>query len=1119
MRILEEKLDKEKLVNTIQKNPDDYHEFIHQCIRDGAIIPDKILNDYFKDHPLFSKKEDIPPTYINGWVPTLFTYAYFLLEKNIEIPEIILKAISRSSQYSNDLIAGFLNKKINVPEILITSVSLNPSYSYYSAVNFIKNNRKVPEILNQTIEKNPMILNTYEQFLREIEMEKKVKEAYAFKEVKESVIVNEKLDKEKLLNIAASDFDGSFNLINAVIDVDNPDKESIRQVLDNENVLKSFIDLERTLELTAKFSENDPTMAVRARVWYAIILILHNKKVPDALNQKIAKDEAETRHYYNYLKKHGLEIPDAIYNTYKKWIQCVNESLDKQIITEALDKEKLKQVFLKNPNAVVKYVIRTFLEKGVEPPEEFIEAISQGAYASKTYIDAIIHWTDKKVPQAIIQGVLKSSDIAFEIFQDPELKPHFSEEDLEKSIANNSSNALGLYKIYKKENKKIPMVIWKSITQSSTASLYLARDFVEARKTIPNQLLRGISTNVERLFIFSIELLKNNLDLPDVFLNALSQHADSSRVFGDFDKVLFQYVKGNKEIPQILLDAAANRAWRDKNLSGLCQDLASKGMKIPDAILDIFIKNTPKDGYGYIGGEALKIILYYLEKEAMTKFENIPTKLYKYILESGISNHIKILIEGFMKTFGKVPEEFKKAILDYHDKYSKREYIPKDIAKAIGINESAIIKEKLDKEKLLHCAIKQIDGNSRLPQKELDNIAIDLIQQLAYAEKNIPDILSHMVANRNGASVCARIAAHIIAYSKKDVPEALLERISTNRKVANDIAYIYANNQKNIPEIIKNVLGKKNKDFYNNFKGGEFFALHTMPFNESLDKDKLLNIVAKKPDDAFRLFWKTKKFKENPHDIPEKLKRAFSKNSEIAFEYAKHVDLHDSTTENIPAFIIKAIAKDAREAFRYAQHLIFRRRKVPKIILKGIFSHSFWSEKYNSFISDLKSDSLTDSRWKDYFKQMDDETINEALDKEKLLIVVGKNEEAYDQLLRHYFYEKKELPPKKIIDMASKNLLAARIYAEYCLETEKEIRPDVIDKIAEDPRSSYTIASLLNIENRDVPKVLIDSIRKDPLSLKHYKDFLSARTPEGRNILAGMAAGAPFPYTNVYGKI
>lgn len=1047
----------------------------------------------------------------------------------------------------------------------------------------------------------------------------------------------EKLNKEELLNVASSNFDGSFNLVNAVIDVDNPDKESIKQVLDNENVLKGFIDLTRTLEIKFKFSLDEPTTFVRARVWYAIILILHNKKVPDALNQKIAENEIETRNYYNYLKKHGLEIPDVILKSYEnnkrmdssvddtineklnkeelldtafnsptdvrrmifdlskmgkdipdklatlavenmpasilkfiasdvilfgenevseiilkgiaknkkaaneiahvyknhyleipktimdaltpkqkefynsvwwskqkpieekldksKLLDAVGSNLDKsdildfafnllhlgnelpdnilkivldrpswaidhiksiilkdeiidtkrkdlhillksvsedvyysgeliksllrmghsdipdvllksiardgqmtnnvvdvyilkrkkipiilqktyqsfhkkqasnlgpsvsesqKTITEKLDKEKLKNVFLKNPNAVVKYAIRNFLEKGVEPPEEFIEAISQGSYASKTYIDAIIHWTDKKIPQEIIQGVLKSSDIAFEIFKDPELKPHFSKEDLEKSIANNSSNALGLYKIYKKENKKISMVIWKSITQSSTASLYLARDFVEAGKIVPNQLLRGISTNVEKLFIFSIELLKNNLDLPDVLLNALSQNADSSRVFGDFDRVLFQYVKEDKEIPQILLDAAANRSWRDKNLSGLCYDLASKGMKIPDAILDIFIKKTPKSGYGHIGGEAFKIISYYLEKAAMTKFENIPTKLYKYIVESGISNHIKILVEGFMKTFGKVPEEFKKAILDYHDKYSKRKYIPQDIAKAIGINESAIIEEKLDKE-------------------------------------------------------------------------------------------------------------------------------------------KLLNIVAKKPDDAFLLFWNFKKFRENPHDIPEKLKKAFTKNSELALAYAKHIILLDSSAEKIPPFITKAIAKDARDSFRYAQYLINLRIKIPKIILKGISSHLFWFNKYNSFISDFRSDTLTDSRWKDYFKQMDDGTLMEKLDKEELLGVIQKDYDAYIDIMNHYFWKKEEYPPEEFLKMATETDEASRIFAEYCLEHKKDIPDDVIKKVAENPRSAYTIAALMILEERKVPEILIKSIHSDPLSLKQFREF--AKNEESR---------------------
>jgi hypothetical protein len=115
------------------------------------------------------------------------------------------------------------------------------------------------------------------------------------------------------------------------------------------------------------------------------------------------------------------------------------------------------------------------------------------------------------------------------------------------------------------------------------------------------------------------------------------------------------------------------------------------------------------------------------------------------------------------------------------------------------------------------------------------------------------------------------------------------------------------------------------------------------------------------------------------------------------------------------------------------------------------------------------------------------------LDKNRLLSAVedGFPDEGFNHILRYYFYKNNELPPDEVIDLAAKGIIRSTIFAEYCLEKKKEIRPDIIEKIAEDPRNAYAIAALMTIEKRDVPDILIDSIKKDPTSLKHYKKFLS----------------------------
>jgi hypothetical protein len=786
-----------------------------------------------------------------------------------------------------------------------------------------------------------------------------------------------------------------------------------------------------------------------------------------------------------------------------------------KILEEKLDKERLMASILKSSSVSLKFVKNRFLDNNKEPPEKLIKTISKDAYASEDYLKIAID-KDMNVPQDILQGILNgSARLNLNIIKDPKLKKPFSEKDLENAISKDSYASYELSELYKKENKKIPSIIIQSMLRDSTTSLYLAMGYMNNGEKIPDAVFRSVSNKADDLFKLAIYMLDKNLDIPDIMLEALVANKNTYAM-RDFDDVLYTYAKQNKEIPTILLDAASSLNW-DKNLSTFCYKLASEKIKIPERILDIFIKKTPEYGPNWIGDPAYRILMLYLDKSGKTNYNNqhkenllksLPTKLYPYLMITH-GNYMTSIVEGFLKNFGKVPEDFKQEILDHYDQHLGRKYIPKDIANAIGINinEAVIINEKLSKEKLFDRfkrnhferdkVIKTLVKNDKeipqylmevieksiadssmyafllikkekeVPENILNNIsksaeyslshakeymiknqkipdvllkgiskdsaksydfgvtllgvkkeiapeiilnsiaqfphtsrfytqsllhhkvkvpeiikrglsksdfeslekiekktitealdkdrlmymavketpvAIDLLTQLAYTDKDIPDLLSRVVAERSSANICARIASYIIAYSEKEVPEALLEKIATNRKIANDIAFIYKNNRKEIPDIIKNVLSKKNREFY---------------------EDDIWNFGA---------------------------------------------------TTN---------------------------------------------------------------------------TINEALDKEKLLDVISKDEEAYNQILRHYFHDRNELPPENLIDMASKDVAAAIIFAEYCLEYKKEIRPDIIEKIAEYPRGAYTIASLMKIEDRDVPEILTNSIKKDPLSLKHYEEFLA----------------------------
>ena len=104
MSTLLEKLNKEELVNAIAdaEDPEEIYDFIHSSIKNKTVIPEIILNEYLKNSRLFTLKqddEDYNTQTINVWVKIWSIYAENLIEKNIEIPKIVLEAISKSIEY------------------------------------------------------------------------------------------------------------------------------------------------------------------------------------------------------------------------------------------------------------------------------------------------------------------------------------------------------------------------------------------------------------------------------------------------------------------------------------------------------------------------------------------------------------------------------------------------------------------------------------------------------------------------------------------------------------------------------------------------------------------------------------------------------------------------------------------------------------------------------------------------------------------------------------------------------------------------------------------------------------------------------------------------------------
>ena len=74
-----------------------------------------------------------------------YKFALYLMDKNLEVPEIILKAIATDAEYSSYFAVYLMKKNIEVPERFLQSIANDAKYSYYFARYLIKNNQEVPE--------------------------------------------------------------------------------------------------------------------------------------------------------------------------------------------------------------------------------------------------------------------------------------------------------------------------------------------------------------------------------------------------------------------------------------------------------------------------------------------------------------------------------------------------------------------------------------------------------------------------------------------------------------------------------------------------------------------------------------------------------------------------------------------------------------------------------------------------------------------------------------------------------------------------------------------------------------------------------------------------------------
>lgn len=1118
MSTLLEKLDKEELLDVVAKeSPIDAAKIL---LKLGKDIPKNIIDNIARNsssdiHALYSDDlllnllskhfERVSDDTINiiancpyFEVQFIYNLAVQLINHDRKIPDIVYKKISNSPYRSYGIAYGLVTNKREVPEILWSAISEVPPTTnvplpaslknlegaYVFAENLRLRGIEIPYMLKRVL-KDSLKISDRKNIKISNELKKELEN---YKTVNESVIINEKLDKDKLLEAVAKHL-----------------KQSMQSWdMHPEDVVKIF----------DKIGEE---------------LLIYGKIYPYEVKSLFIKM--------------GKKPPDLVFPYF----------YESTIINEKLDKEELMSAFLKDPNITYKYVRKNFLDKNEEPPEKFINAIAQSAYASESYFRYILKQKiNVSVSDVIKKGILKDSQSTLQTWE--EFGEFMPMNDIVNSISQSPYKSIEFYKIQKEKNKKVPPIILKSIISNEYASYDLAKIFLEENKPVPDVIIRGFISRPESIFTFAMEVLKKGFDLPKIILRIIADNADNYMGlsgYADFDTILFSYLKQNKKIPDILLDAFDKK--KDHDIARFCMQLGTHHIKIPDRILDLLIEKTPKHGVTrYLGVVSYDILSYYLIKspESVANPEEvlktIPSRLYQYAIGPDMVGiiHTKKLIKGFLTVFGKVPEDFKQAIINEYEKYGNT--IPKEIADAVGIKQAKTINEKLEKDELLDAVIKDANSSYNLinqfvkNDKEVPEILYKgLVKDPSLAEwetrrlmderEDIPDILIKSIATKTFTA--REFSKHFWDTYGKEPPEIILNAISRSHEYSLYYARDMIKSNREIPEIItkgisKNyfssalyadelkeagrevpdIILKTYPEISARLQHQEYEKKKSKTIEEKLEKEELLDAVIK---DKYQVNQLVFNFAANNKKIPEKLAEYISQNWNPSNLYQIATDIIRYSNYDVPEMILQGIAKSNslsnETAYLYKNHYL----EIPDVIMNALtpkqkeFYNSVWWSKQKPITEKLDKNELLKTVISDETTPDDSHIefpiklikMGNTLPDDIINVITQSAEDAamfVNRIIIHLRDQRKQYGE-------TLNNTYSKTASDNLKNFLKNIPHNILKKIAENVDYSYEIGDDLLFQKIKIPDILLQKISKSKVyshRLKNYYDLHYEKVPE-----------------------
>ena len=351
---IEEKLDKEELLDAVFGSWTDARSMIFDLSKMGKEIPDKLA---------ILAVENMQASILAFVATDIISFG-----KN-KVPEIILKSISKDKKIRNNIAMVYKNYNQEIPKIIMDSLS-SEQKEFYNSVWFT---RKKP--------------------------------------------IEEKLDKNELLAAVENGrtksdiLDFAFNLLH--LDIELPDNilkivsdrpswaiEHIRSIILKDKI----IDTERKdLHILLKSVSED--------VYYSgelikTLLRMGHSDIPDVLLKSIARDGLMTKNVVDVYVLNRKKIPLILQKTL--------EAFKQKTITEKLDKDELLGVIQKNYDAYIDIMNHYFWKKKEYPPEEFLKMATETDEASRIFAEYCLEHK-KDIPDDVIKKVAENPRSAYTI--------------------------------------------------------------------------------------------------------------------------------------------------------------------------------------------------------------------------------------------------------------------------------------------------------------------------------------------------------------------------------------------------------------------------------------------------------------------------------------------------------------------------------------------------------------------------------------------------------------------------------------------------------------------------------------------------------------------------------